>query len=122
MLGRFVTSYAPDRGAFERSFAAMLDDERVLLLVAEDGDALAGYVLAVELPTLFANGPVVQIEELFVEEASRGAGFGRALLDAVIAWARGRNATEVCVPTRRSGEYYERLGFEHTAEYYHRRL
>ncbi|RLC56278.1 MAG: GNAT family N-acetyltransferase [Chloroflexi bacterium] len=122
MLGRFAMSYEPDREAFETSFAAMLGSEDVALLVAADGGTLAGYVMAVEFATLFANGSVVQIEELFVEEAGRGAGTGRALVTAVVEWAGSRAAVEVTVPTRRAGAYYERLGFESTAEYYHRRL
>ena len=75
--------------------------------------------MAVEFGTLFANGAVVQVEELFVEEAKRGAGTGQVLVAAVVEWARQRGAVEVTVPTRRAGAYYERLGFERTAEYYH---
>ncbi len=115
-------SYEPDRNAFASSFAAMIDSQDVVLLVAEDGETLAGCVTAVGFATLFANGRVVQVEELFVEEAKRGAGTGRALVAAVVEWARHRSAVEVTVPTRRAGAYYERLGFERTAEYYHVRL
>ena len=122
MLGRFAMSYEPDRGAFDRNFAAMLGDERIALLVAGEGDALTGYVMAVEVPTLFANGPIIQIGELFVEEAHRGNGTGRTLVDAIIEWALELDAAEVTVPTRRAGAYYERLGFERAAQYYHRRL
>ncbi|MCH7810013.1 MAG: GNAT family N-acetyltransferase [Chloroflexi bacterium] len=119
MLGRFATSYEPDRTSFGPSFAAMLESRHVALFVGDDGGSLAGYVMAVQFGTLFANGCVVQIEELFVEEAKRGAGTGQALVAAVVAWARQRGAVEVTVPTRRAGAYYERLGFERTAEYYH---
>ncbi len=122
MLQRFAMSYEPDRDAFAPSFAAMVDSQDVALLVADDGGTLGGYVMAVEFGTLFANGRVVQIEELFVEEARRSAGKGRALIEAVAEWARTRGAVEVTVPTRRAGAYYERLGFERTAEYYHVRL
>ena len=122
MLERFATSYEPDRDAFAPSFAAMIDSRDVALFVADDGGTLGGYVMAVGFATLFANGTVVQIEELFVEEAKRGAGVGRALIVAVVGWARSRGAVEVTVPTRRAGGYYERLGFERTAEYYHTAL
>ena len=122
MLERFAMSYDPDRDAFAPSFAAMIDSQDVALLVAEDGGTLAGYVTAVGFATLFANGRVVQVEELFVEEARRGAGVGRALVAAVVDWARRCDAVEVTVPTRRAGAYYEQLGFERTAEYYHVRL
>ncbi|HEY5639813.1 MAG TPA: GNAT family N-acetyltransferase [Dehalococcoidia bacterium] len=122
MLERFAMSYEPDRDAFARSFAAMLGSPDVALLVADEGQALAGYVMAVEFGTLFANGSVVQIEELFVEETKRGAGTGQMLVEAVLEWARSRAAVEVTVPTRRAGAYYERLGFKLTAEYYNVRL
>ncbi len=122
MLERFAMSYEPDRNAFAPSFAAMVDSQDVALLVADDGGTLAGYAMAVGFATLFANGSVVQIEELFVEDAKRGAGTGRDLVAAVAEWARRRSAVEVTVPTRRAGAYYERLGFERTAEYYHIRL
>ncbi len=115
-------SYEPDHDAFASSFVAMVESQDVALLVAEDGGTLAGYAMAVEFATLFANGRVAQIEEIFVEEAKRGAGTGRALVAAVVEWARSRGAVEVTVPTRRAGDYYERLGFERTAEYYHLRL
>jgi GNAT superfamily N-acetyltransferase len=122
MLGRFATSYEPRRQAFDPSFAAILLDGRAVLLIADDENGPSGYVLATEVPTLFANAPVIQIEELFVEESRRRGGLGRMLVDGVTAWARERRAAEICVPTRRAGAYYERLGFERTAEYYHRRL
>ncbi len=115
-------SYEPDHNAFTPSFAAMIDSQDVALLVADDGGTLAGYVMAVEFSTLFANGVVAQVEELFVEEAKRGAGTGQALVAAVVEWARLRGAVEVTVPTRRAGAYYERLGFKRTAEYYHTAL
>jgi len=122
MLQRFVMSYDPDRDAFAPSFASMIDAQDVALLVADDGGTLGGYVMAFEFATLFANGSVVQIEELFVEEDRRGTGKGRELIEAITEWARSRGAVEVTVPTRRAGAYYERLGFERTAEYYHVRL
>ena len=122
MLQRFAMSYEPDRNAFATSFAAMIDSQDVALLMADDGGTLAGYVMAVEFSTLFANGVVAQIEELFVKEAKRGTGTGHALVAAVVEWARRRGAVEVTVPTRRAGGYYERLGFECTAEYYHTML
>jgi GNAT superfamily N-acetyltransferase len=118
MLTRFVTSYVPDRAAFNRAFPALATYERAFLCVADEDGNLAGYVLAVEFDTLFANGPLVQVEELFVDEAHRGQAVGRQLIEASVDWARSRGAREVTVPTRRAGAYYVRRGFEETAGYY----
>lgn len=122
MLARFVTSYTPDRAAFDRSFPALIANDDAFLHAAEEDGALTGYILAVSFGTLFANGPVVQIEELFVEEPHRGKGIARELINTATDWARETGAREITVPTRRAGPYYERLGFEETAAYYHKRL
>ncbi|HUF53697.1 MAG TPA: hypothetical protein VMR52_07995 [Dehalococcoidia bacterium] len=50
--------------------------------------------MAVVFDTMFANGPVVQIEELFAEETHSGHGVGETLVNAAMtghaAWARAR--------------------------------
>jgi predicted N-acetyltransferase YhbS len=122
MLTRFAMSYTPERAAFDRSFPALIGEKRALLHVAVEGGELVGYVMAAAFDALFANGPVVQIEELFVEGAERGRGIGGELVEAATEWARSIGAREVTVPTRRAGPYYERLGFEETAAYFHKRL
>ncbi len=115
-LGRFATSYAPVRTAFDGSYPRILESEDTDLLVAEQEGRVVGYALTSDALTLFANGVVTELLELYVEESERGRGFGRALVQEAIARARDRGAVEVTVPTRRAGPFYLKLGFQATAE------
>ena len=63
MLGDFVTSYAPERTAFDRSYATIVSRQDGSLLVAEDARGVVGYLLAADMTTLFANGPVTELLE-----------------------------------------------------------
>lgn len=121
LLQDFATSYRPQREAFERTFerllAAMTYDDGADLLVADDG-AVVGYVLATRFLTLYANGPVTELQELFVDPAHRGQGLGRRLVAAIAGRARDRAVVELTVPTRRAGDFYRGLGFTETAAFF----
>ena len=90
--------------------------------MAEDDDGVQGYVYAADAPTLYANGPITEILELYVEESDRRRGIGRRLVESVAASARERGSVEVVVPTRRAGAFYQAVGFELTAELFKLRL
>jgi N-acetylglutamate synthase-like GNAT family acetyltransferase len=122
LLEAFATSYRPDPAAFTSHFPALLRSDNVAFLVAERAGRVIGYVLAFDLLTLWANGVVVELQELCVDPAERGRGAGRALVEAVLARARHVRAREVTVPTRRAADFYTKLGFEETAAYLKRRL
>ena len=90
---------------------------------SRDGSFLA-YLPDGELAGLaggFEEEPgVVELVSMFVRPQGRGHGVGEALVDAVVAWARNRDAasvhlwvTETNKPARR---LYERCGFAATAE------
>ncbi len=118
LLSAFVTSYAPLRSTFDTNYPRLLEAEGTDLLVAEQGGRVVGYILSADSLTLFANGVVTELLELYVEEDARGRGIGRHMVDRAIAGARGRGAVEVTVPTRRAGAFYLNLGFEPTAEFF----
>lgn len=122
LVEQFATSYRPDRAAFDRHFPRLLAADSTDCLVADGGGDLLGYVLAFQLLTLYANGIVVELQELMVAPEHRGRGTGRRLVEAIVARARDAGAVEVTVPTRRAREYYLRIGFEETATYFKRRL
>jgi len=122
MLAEFVTSYKPVREAFDRNFPALVDSVDADLLVADEGGELRGYALAVREPTLFANGDLWTLLELFVDAAYRSRGIGEALLNKVVENARARGAVEVTVVSRRAGPYYVQRGFLESASYFKLKL
>ena len=85
--------------ADEAELEALLDrsDVAYVVLVAERSDqGLCGFAEVGTRP--YAEGcrgsPVAYLEGWFVETAARGAGVGRALVEAAEAWGRSRGCTE----------------------------
>ncbi|MDE2801775.1 MAG: GNAT family N-acetyltransferase [Chloroflexota bacterium] len=116
LLTLLAMSYQPSRAAFDRTYPLLIASPSAHLLVAEDEEGIAGYVYACDMPTLFANGTITEILELYVVESRRRRGIGARLVNAVVERARERGAVEVTVPTRRASVFYEAIGFESTAE------
>jgi ribosomal protein S18 acetylase RimI-like enzyme len=91
----------------------------------EDGDGrtgdvgeLVGYVAA-EIdasPPVFARGPTLAVEELYVVSGARGSGLADRLLDRVTEWGRERGCERVGLSVNADNErarsFYERRGFE----------
>ena len=122
LLSKFATSYVPQRAAFDTNYLMLIQASKADLLVAERGGVLLGYALASDTTTLFANGIVAELFELYVEESERRQGVGRELVEQAAARAKSRGAVEVAVPTRRARSFYLALGFEATAEFFKRQL
>lgn len=118
----FATSFAPDRDAFDTTFASLIERDDAFLAVGTTASGAAGYVLAVAHPTLFANAPVVWVEELMVREIERRSGIGRALMDAVETWARDLGAAYVSLATRRASDFYLALGYDESATFFRKVL
>lgn len=73
------------------------EPERLLNLVALDGDTVVGFAEAA-LRHDYVNGcetsPVVFLEGVYVAEAARGQGIARRLCDAVAEWGRAHECSE----------------------------
>lgn len=106
------------RSAFDKNYVRIVEDEGTDLLVAEQNGQVVGYILSADSLTLFANGVVTELLEIYVVEEKRGRGVGRGLVNQAVARAGHRGAVEVTVPTRRAGSFYLNLGFELTAEFF----
>lgn len=89
-------------------------DDVVLVAVGSD-DRPVGWI-HVALPALVQHSDFASIDGLVVDERQRGAGIGRALVDAGEAWARERGAVEIMVRSRstreRAHRFYERNGYD----------
>jgi ribosomal protein S18 acetylase RimI-like enzyme len=99
--------------------AELLRDRAHLMLVAEEGGAVVGFVNANFRPQLHHLAPVGTIDELVVDEAKRGRRIGERLVEAVVEEARKRGADTVEVTTNerreRARRFYRRCGFEATS-------
>jgi ribosomal protein S18 acetylase RimI-like enzyme len=85
------------------------------VLVAEAGGAIAGYVQIGRPTSVPANAHVLMVRGLAVDPDRRGAGIGRALVDAAVAEARARGARRltlhVLAPNAPARAVYVAAGF-----------
>jgi ribosomal protein S18 acetylase RimI-like enzyme len=107
---------------------AVLSHPDAVLLVAETGGQLVGFGVARVLrrPPLFAETARGEIEALFVREAARRGGTGRALAQALLAWfaRRGlaRAALHVATGNAEGQAFWRALGFTDSMDVLERRL
>lgn len=121
-VGRLLYDFNAEFGAatpsaedFGRRFAPLLGRDDVIVLLTGPGDDPTGFAFLTLRPTPYYDGPLAQLEELYVRPHLRGGGLGTALLLAAIEAVRARGSEEmhigvdeVDVDTRR---FYERHGF-----------
>jgi GNAT superfamily N-acetyltransferase len=93
--------------AFFSRFIAPSDDG--MLLGAWEGEGLVGYVCLYWHFTSLVPAETVLMNDLYVDEASRGHGIGRALIEASAAVARGRGAHHLEWATAPDNETAQRL-------------
>lgn len=106
----------PSAEQFAERFTHLLGRDDVLVLLAEEGGASAtGFAYLTLRPTPYGDGPLAQLEELYVVPHLRDRGIGTALLTRAVTEVGSRgaievhiNVDEVDVDTRR---FYERHGF-----------
>ena len=89
---------------------------RFEVLIAESDGAAAGFALFFPTYSTWEGRPGMYVEDIFVEEAARKSGAGRALIAAVAKIGRQRGCARVDLavlnwnPAR---GFYHRLGFQH---------
>jgi GNAT superfamily N-acetyltransferase len=101
------------------TYAARLSDPRradTVLLAEVEGRAVGIAVLRLLQPVLYASS-YAEVTELFVEEAFRGQGIGRALMRFAEDLARQAGAHEILVLTGSANhpaqDLYRSLGYRH---------
>ncbi|CAN5512747.1 GNAT family N-acetyltransferase [soil metagenome] len=131
LVGRLLFDFnsefeAPGPGAdeFAERFAGLLGRDDVIVLVAGTEQSPSGFAFLTLRPTPYFDGPLAQLEELYVGPALRGQGIGTGLLLTAIDLVREHrggeihiNVDEIDTDARR---FYERHGFvniEPGAEY-----
>lgn len=96
-------------------FARLLNRDDVIVLVAGGHESPSGFAFLTLRPTPYFDGPIAQLEELYVVPELRDRGIGTSLLQTAVETVRARgagevhiNVDEIDVDTRR---FYERHGF-----------
>jgi GNAT superfamily N-acetyltransferase len=87
----YIAFYERDesQAMYDRAWAAFMAGDRLHALGARLNGALVGITHFFVHPN--TSGPdVCYLQDLFTDEAARGRGAGRALIEAVAAWARGQ--------------------------------
>lgn len=108
-------SPTPDAEEFRARFSGLLAREDVLVLLVGNAKEPTGLALLTLRPTPYSDGPLAQLEELYVRPQLRGRGLGTELLRGAVERVREQgckemhiNVDEVDADTRR---FYERHGF-----------
>lgn len=96
-------------------FRRLLADPAAFALLAGDREKPVGYALVTLRPTVYCDGPLAVLDELYVRPDRRDGGIGSRLLARAIDEVRSRgggemhiNVDEVDIDARR---FYERHGF-----------
>ncbi len=111
----FAQADARPDADWENLTCSVTEPDRHVMFVAED----AGRPLGLTFGLLDRERPgVARVGGMWVAPEARGRGAGRALLDAVVAWARGRRFTRielwVTVGNSPAALLYRRAGFVET--------
>lgn len=108
---RFLSPGPDTEHGYGRFLRSELGREAVILLVAEAGERVVGYVYGgLEGHDWMAlRGPAGVIHDLVVDPAHRRAGVGRRLLDAMIAHVSTHGAPRIVLSTAVRNEAAQRL-------------
>ena len=121
LLGRLLFDFntefdspTPSADQLADRFGRLLPRSDVVVLLA-GGAGDDGFAYLTLRPTPYYDGPLAQLEELYVRPSLRDRGIGSALLTTAVSEVRGMDAGEVHInvdevdtDTRR---FYERHGF-----------
>jgi ribosomal protein S18 acetylase RimI-like enzyme len=109
----------PEQG-YGRFLGSQLDQAAAAIFVAEKDGAVVGYVYAGIEPISWKElrDECGYVHDLVVDDSQRGNGVGTALMDAALAWMRGRGLPRVVLgtaqPNQGAQHLFERLGFRRT--------
>lgn len=108
--GRFIRIEHAEQG-YGRFLVSQLSKPTSLVAVAERDRAVVGYVYADIEPTnwMELRGPCGVVQDVYVDEAARNLGAGRALMRAAIDWIRAQDRSLVVLRTKTGNQHAQRL-------------
>jgi ribosomal protein S18 acetylase RimI-like enzyme len=117
---RFIDATSRTESTYGAFLGRQLGEKGVVILVAERGGELLAYSYAgVEgYDYMSLRGPAGVLYDIVVDQAHRGQGVGRLLLDATLAALEARGAPRVVLSTAEQNSaaqrLFERAGFRRT--------
>lgn len=106
-----LEDFSLNRKNFAKIFTLNLKDKNVHYIVATDKNQIVGFISLHIQNLLHHAGKVAEIQELFVDPATRGKGIGEKLVDyvRVIAKRQGCNSFETTsnMKRERTHKFYE---------------
>jgi GNAT superfamily N-acetyltransferase len=111
--------FSPDPDKQRRGLATLLASPTGHIAIARDTSSRAVGMATAQLVISTAEGaPSAWVEDVVVREDFRGKGLGRALLDAVLAWARSQGALRAQLLADLDNApalaFYDRVGWQPT--------
>ncbi len=103
-------------------FERALNDDTAIFLIARFGDSVAGYLYGNTHYAFYAARNVGLVEEIFVKESFRKMGIATELLKHAEHISQERNAALISVATRRAEPFYEKCGYDRSAQYFRKFL
>lgn len=108
-------SFPPRDGLRGYLPSAIADPDLEFYVAVDSGEAPLGYAHVRFFPSIWALGTEAFLEDLFVHDAARGQGVGKALLAFVLDRAKERSARSIGLTTNEQNTegqaVYRRLGF-----------
>ena len=101
---------------FEDTWARLMQDTQIHGLAARRDGTIVGITHYLFHPTAWARGPACYLQDLYVDQAVRGTGAGRALIEAVAAQAREAGAARLYWLTQENNAVARRL-YDRLARY-----
>jgi GNAT superfamily N-acetyltransferase len=117
---RFMRPVADAEEGYAWFLGTQLNEEDALVLVADVGSRLAGYLYAAIEPRNWKElrEEAAFIHDILVVETDRKIGIARALMAEALAWARSRGAPRMLLwtatPNEAARRLFEGLGFRPT--------
>jgi ribosomal protein S18 acetylase RimI-like enzyme len=115
-LRRLVTQLSPQIGEFsDEAWARRLCDDRLVIVVVRRNDELVA-TATLSVTATVSHGIVGHVDDVVVDETSRGQGIGKLLMEAVRAEAQRLGLRHLDLTSRPSREaangLYRSLGYE----------
>ena len=101
-----------------RGLEMMLAHDGAIIMVVESEKKVIGVASGQLTISTAVGGPALLVEDVVVDEAFRGQGFGKSLLEALAMWARNRKIERMQLLADRNnvaaGKFYNALGWQET--------